>query len=401
MNSREYNALIKRYEQQIELELSNGIINYNKDGKIKKSILLSRDITDGHQRRLQAEGKTVRECAEKLANQYQKKVEHIDNTFKARTFGEVALEWYNVEIKDSGMSRGNKNNYYSDLNRHILPKLQKFDISQLKKKDYQLFLNSFAGKGISMVKKIRMTLVRIINYAMENEYMPERRINLKLPETTAIKKRKIFSSKEIALMVKAEKEYPPAYIFIAMLATGIRPCELYHIRYEDIEFKKGILYIKKSKTENGIRIIPLPDYVLSLIKHDRENLLSKGIEPIYVFHQQTNPLKPHNSSTLNRCWITTLNKMDIINGAELYRNKIINTSIPNRDEYSPYNLRHTYCTMLNNCGIGEYFKKRLMGHTLNDSITDSVYTHSTESDLIKAATPFINYIDNIFKDSLN
>ena len=57
--------------------------------------------------------------------------------------------------------------------------------------------------------------------------------------------------------------------------------------------------------------------------------------------------------------------------------------------------------MLNNCGIGEYFKKRLMGHTLNDSITDSVYTHSTECDLIKAATPFINYIDNIFKDSLN
>ncbi len=57
--------------------------------------------------------------------------------------------------------------------------------------------------------------------------------------------------------------------------------------------------------------------------------------------------------------------------------------------------------MLNNCGIGEYFKKRLMRHTLNDSITDSVYTHSTESDLIKAATPFINYIDNIFKDSLN
>ena len=56
--------------------------------------------------------------------------------------------------------------------------------------------------------------------------------------------------------------------------------------------------------------------------------------------------------------------------------------------------------MLNNCGIGEYFKKRLMGHTLNDSITDSVYTHSTESDLIKAATPFINYIDNIFKECI-
>lgn len=401
MNSREYNALVKRYEQQIELELSTGIINYNKDGKIKKSILLSRDITDGHQRRLQAEGYTVLECAKKLADQYQRKVEHIDNITKARTFGEVALEWYNVEIKDSAMSQGNKNNYYTDLTKHILPKLQKFDITQLKKKDYQLFLNAFAGKGISMVKKIRMTLVRIINYAMENEYMPERRINLKLPETVAIKKRKVFSSKEIALMMKAEKEYPPAYVFIVMLATGIRPCELYHIKYDDIDFKKGILHIKKSKTENGIRVIPLPDYPLSLIKDDREKLLSKGIEPIYAFHQQSDPLKPHNPSTLNRCWLTTLNKMDIINGAKLYRNKITETSLPDREELSPYNLRHTYCTMLNNCGIGEYFKKRLMGHTLNDSITDSVYTHSTEAELIKAASPFINYIESLFKDNLN
>ena len=118
--------------------------------------------------------------------------------------------------------------------------------------------------------------------------------------------------------------------------------------------------------------------------------MSKGIEPIYAFHQQSDPLKPHNPSTLNRCWLTTLNKMDIINGAKLYRNKITETSLPNREELSPYNLRHTYCTMLNNCGIGEYFKKRLMGHTLNDSITDSVYTHSTEAELLKAASPFIN-----------
>ena len=30
-----------------------------------------------------------------------------------------------------------------------------------------------------------------------------------------------------------------------------------------------------------------------------------------------------------------------------------------QEELDAYNLRHTYCTMLNNCGIGEYFKKRL------------------------------------------
>jgi len=30
-----------------------------------------------------------------------------------------------------------------------------------------------------------------------------------------------------------------------------------------------------------------------------------------------------------------------------------------------------------------------MGHTLKDSITDSVYTHSTEDDLLIAAEPII------------
>ena len=64
-----------------------------------------------------------------------------------------------------------------------------------------------------------------------------------------------------------------------------------------------------------------------------------------------------------------------------------------------YGLRHTYCTMLNNCGIGEYFKKRLMGYTLKDSISDSVYTHSTEFDLIKTAKPILKEFGKIFKNA--
>ena len=69
--------------------------------------------------------------------------------------------------------------------------------------------------------------------------------------------------------------------------------------------------------------------------------------------------------------------MDIINGAVVYRNEIIKSSFSDKENFSVYNLRHTYCPMLNDCGIGEYFKKKLMGHTLKDSITDSVYTHSS------------------------
>lgn len=401
MNDRELKSLTALYKERIELELSTGIIKVNQDGKIKKSILLSRDIVDGSCRRIQAEGWTAEECAKKLAELHLKRIKNINNPTKSRTFGEVAEEWYNVEIKNSSISMGNKKNYRTDLDLHIIPKLKKFDISQLKKKDYQLFLNGFACKGESMVKKIRMTLMRIIKYAIENEYMPDRMITLNMPETVSIKKRDILTLEQIKLLTKAQLEYKPAFVFIIMVSTGLRPCELYELKYTNIDFDKKVIYINKSKTKNGIRIIPIPDYPLKLIIDDRNELQANGLDPIYVFHQQINPLKPHNANTLIKTWHTTLRVMDIINGAVIYRSEIIESSITNKEDLDVYNLRHTYCTMLNNCGIGEYFKKRLMGHTLNNSITDSVYTHSNEEEIIKASEPFINYIDNLFKDSLN
>lgn len=399
MNAKEFNSLKKHYEEKIRLDLQTGAIKVNKDGNIKKSLLLPRDINSGKSRRIQAEGKTVEECAENLAKNYRKKTEKTEDLMQFKTFREVAEEWYAIEILNDSISEGNKKNYKTDLYLHIIPALGNLDIAQLKKKDFQSFLNTFVGKGQSMVKKIRMTVLRIVKYAMENEYMPERIITLKLPTTVPIKKREVLSEQLIKLVFKAQKSYQPAIVFIVMLVTGMRPCELYGLKYTDIDFDKKIFYINKSKTENGIRIIPIPDFVLKLISQDKKKLEQQGLNPIYVFHQQIDPLKPHNAGTLIKTWKTTLRHMDILNGATVHRNKIVKSTIPNKDTLNDYSLRHTYCTMLNDCELGSYYKKRLMGHTLNDSITDSVYTHTTEDKIIKAAKPFINYIEKLYAET--
>ena len=111
MNNREYNSILKTYEEKIQRELDAGIIHPNKDGYIKKSILLSRDIHFGNTRRIQAEGKTVAQCAEKLAQKHRNVVEGVENKIKPKTFGEVAEEWFEVEIVSSGISESNKKNY--------------------------------------------------------------------------------------------------------------------------------------------------------------------------------------------------------------------------------------------------------------------------------------------------
>lgn len=398
MTNREFTALVEKYKRELEFSVSVGTINKNKDGKFKKSLSMGRDINTGKPLRIQAEGKTIEACAQKLAEKYREHVEGTKNKMKVRTFGEVADEWYKVEIAKANISEGSKSNYKTDLYMHIIPKLKNFDIQQLKKKDYQNLLNTFAGRGESLVKKIRMTLLRVIKYAAENEYIPERSMTLSFPKMKPLNKRDVLTEEQIALLFRAQKEYFPAIAFIALLTTGMRPSELFRLTYKDVDFEKNVFHIEKSKTESGIRIVPVPQFLMDMIIEDKRSLEAQGLNPTFVFHQQKEPLKAHNSSTMNQTWKTTLREMDILNGAKTHRNQITESTIENKDKLTVYCMRHTYCTLLNDCGIGTYYKKRLMGHTLRDSITDGVYTHTTEDKIIKAAQPFLNLMERMYSE---
>ena len=398
--SNEIEKWTKYYKQEIEADLRLGKININKDGYIKKSFCYKTDIHTGKIIRICGEGKTVETCARKLAMhrlRVDKKIDDIVN--KVHTFKEVAESWFELNKAHANISDGNKSNYRGDLKNHIIPYFGNRDISQITEEDYQEFLNEFEGEGESMVKKIRMTLLNIIKYATKKRYRENLSVDLVMPETIPTKEKIPLDDNQIKLLISSQKVYQPAYVFVAMEGTGMRPCELYHIKYDAIDFENKTMFIGKSKTKNGIRTVPLPDYVVKLIIEDRNIQLAKGINPEYVFHQVKNPLLPHTSNSLRRNWKTTLRHMDILSGATVHRSKIIESKLKNKDKLVPYCLRHTYCTKLNDCGIGEYFKKRLMGHTLKDSITDSVYTHSSVERVMESAKPFLEEFERLVKES--
>jgi site-specific recombinase XerD len=73
-------------------------------------------------------------------------------------------------------------------------------------------------------------------------------------------------------------------------------------------------------------------------------------------------------------------------GATVYRNQIIKSAVA--ADLTPYCLRHTYCTDLQNAGVPINVAKYLMGHS-NISVTVNIYTHTTEKTLREAAQ-FIN-----------
>ena len=70
-------------------------------------------------------------------------------------------------------------------------------------------------------------------------------------------------------------------------------------------------------------------------------------------------------------------------GAKTYRNALV-PPLPLAEDFTPYCLRHTYCTDLCKASVDVRTAMKLMGHA-NISITSDIYTHVDQSEILKAA----------------
>ena len=96
-------------------------------------------------------------------------------------------------------------------------------------------------------------------------------------------------------------------------------------------------------------------------------------------------------------WRSIKRDMDIRNGAILYRNAIVTSTLA--EDFTPYCLRHTYCTDLQAAGVPINVAKELMGHS-DISVTSRIYTHSS-AEATQSAAAKINELSNQRKQLSN
>lgn len=119
-------------------------------------------------------------------------------------------------------------------------------------------------------------------------------------------------------------------IILSLIYTGLRCGEYLALKEEDI--KDGVIYVKESKTNAGVRQVPIPSFI--------DFTLHKGSR--FGLDQQI----------------------------KKYSHRLHDT-------------RHTYISLLVEKGVDPRLVKKLCGHSAND-ITDDVYTH-VSIDVLKAA----------------
>lgn len=339
----------------------------NKDGYYRTDVIVY--DSSGKKHNIPVRAKSEEELKIKKALK-EAEVKRGEITFNGNTkFKKWAEEWL-LTYKKSSICDKNYKTYEANLKNHIYPIIGEMPLKDIKKSQCQKVVNLQAGKSESHISKIRMTLYQIFDEAVENDYInksPARKLSL--PNCTKGSHRSITPFERKHILKVAEWHHAGLWVS-TQLYCGLRPNEVNNLNWNDIDFQKSIINVKKSKTDAGIRQVPIPGELLNLLKAEK-----KKAKTTFIFHQVNNSLKPL-TETASRCfWNNFKRNVDISMGATVYRNQII-LSVVAKD-LTPYCLRHTCATDYELAGIPLNVAKVLLGHE-DVSTTGNVYTHFTD-----------------------
>ncbi|MCR1989763.1 site-specific integrase [Blautia coccoides] len=256
---------------------------------------------------------------------------------------------------------------------------------KIAKEKHLIYSNASAG-AIRTVKNERMR--------QQEEKKKEQGDDFKPPE-----QRPVYSAEQVSIILNTAKERTPN-IFIPLLFTitaGLRISEAVGVKFKDIDFGKKELHLSHQvgrsiddsgleenelycqeldpKSENGIRVIPLADFV---------------IDEIVLARRRYDALKIAVPNFKDYDYITFQ-----MSGKPFVRNYVY----PQYNELLEYckipkiewhDLRHTYSTLLAQYGISMKAVSVCMGHASKE-FTQAVYVTSSKVvyDAVEEITPFM------------
>lgn len=184
-------------------------------------------------------------------------------------------------------------------------------------------------------------------------------------------------------LIQYAQKNPRAFIFVFLLATGLRVGEAFALepksisegyvkvrksmkKYKNVDTEKYVLEKGPLKTKSSRRDVPLPDFLETLLEQfiteEKKKHLSQGANfnrSEYLFTTGTCSVMDY--SNFRRLWKAVLKAID-----EPY--------------IKPHALRHTYCSNLLKADVHIKKAALLMGHSTT-KLVDQVYSHFAPDDL--------------------
>ncbi len=279
--------------------------------------------------------------------------------------------------------------------RFVLDLIKKEDfgyrqIRDIKISDAQMWIMKLHndGKGYSTITSVRGVVKPAFQIAYNEDIIRRNPFDFKLVDVVSNDSQKRIAMTEEQQkiwmnFIREDRTYCKYYDeFIVLLGTGMRVSEFCGLTKNDLDFEKrrirvdhqlvrergGRYYVEKTKTECGIRFIPMTDEVYQSMKNILANrpklkteMIVDGYSGFLLIDKNNHPKVALHIENEMR-W-----------AMKKYKKLHPDQPLPH---ITPHVFRHTFCTSMANAGIDIKTLQYLMGHS-DVGVTLNVYTHAS------------------------
>jgi len=271
--------------------------------------------------------------------------------FSGKTFGEIKNLWFSSVKEKITISSVKKTGiilkFFNILDKYKISDIKLFQLQKIF--DEMSFSYNYKGNCKSVLN-------RIFDFAVKNDFIESNKVKfVELGKKNIVIERKLFTKKEIEVLWK-NLEIKNVYLILILIYTGMRVGELLNLKVADVDLGNKVIYIRKSKTDAGVRTIPIPDKVLSLFT---DNICYEN--EYFIFTK-------------------TFNQMSYMSFRYIFESILSKVGL---QRHTIHDTRHTFATMLNNADANSTSIIKLIGHS-DFSTTENIYTHKDIEELRKA-----------------
>jgi integrase len=207
--------------------------------------------------------------------------------------------------------------YRYHIDRYLRPDLGGKRLAQLTARELRLYFETLRRRGVGArtVKYVHTSLRAALEDAVREEVLDKnvaRLVRVPAPPRT---ERVPLTVEEVRVLLKASRDDRFHAMLVVFALLGMRRSEVLGLRWEDVDLEEGFLQVKRgvqridgklmvlpTKTARSRRTIPLPDFVMSVLRRHRETqevervqLAQRWMTSGYVFTTPIGtPIDPRN-----------------------------------------------------------------------------------------------------------
>lgn len=323
---------------------NEGSIKERKDGRYEVRVTAGYDFETGKQKRISYYARTKSEAIQKLHEEeykihFQKQVDPTSTTF---------LDWLRLWLETymkNTLKQSTYVSYRGYIENHIAPAFPTLKLKDLTTKLLQDFYNykqSTEGLSPKTISNLHRCLHKAMKQAVLEHYIdynPCDAVNLPRNEKPQIE---IFTREQQQLLTYTSYQFRYGIFIRLVLATGIRMGELLGLRWEDIDFNKRMLSIRRT-----LNRLPKVDY--DGIGNSTEIVIQ---EPKTKNSIRSIPLISNITNELQQ-W-KTVQKTDAMTAGNAYQDSGFLVTNPFGGYVEPRTFKDFYDEILNASGLGHH-----------------------------------------------